>query len=224
MKVGILHGPGTGRDKFRFLLQNMDAGMTFQVHEIGRGDFPASSHDCDAFIISGSTAGVYDDEAWISDLSSFIQTCERERRKLVGICFGHQMIAHALGGLAEKSEKGWGLGRSEFRVLNHKAWMEPSLDRCTLYYTHQDQITRLPSEAELLGTSDFCPVNLFSIGNRILGMQGHPEYSREHMVKVILKLKDQIPPKTYHDALDSLDKGPSDSDPVTQWIIQFIYL
>ena len=84
----------------------------------------------------------------------------RPKKKLVGICFGHQVVAHALGGHASKSEKGWGLGLKEFSIIKKKSWMVPSLDTCKLYFTHQDQVISLPLGAELLRES-LGPVDAF---------------------------------------------------------------
>jgi len=222
VKVGILHAMETEPDQFSSFFNAMSAPFKTQVFEITRGEYPDSSEAFDAFIISGSKKGVYDPDPWIADLSEFVRSCNLERRKLVGICFGHQLIAHALGGYTSKSEKGWGLGLQEFDITTQKPWMVPALNQCTLYFSHQDQVTALPVEAELLGGSDFCPNAMYCIGDHVLGIQGHPEISHSLMVQVIERRKEQVGLKVYSDALDSLSNSPPDARTVACWIINFI--
>lgn len=223
MKVGILHAMETELDQFSSFFKAASAPFETQVFEITRGEYPDSSVAFDAFLISGSKKGVYDPDLWIADLSEFVRSCTLDRRKLVGICFGHQLIAHALGGYTSKSEKGWGLGLQEFDITTQKPWMVPTLNRCALYFSHQDQATSLPVGAELLGGSDFCPNAMYCIGDQVLGIQGHPEISHSLMVQVIERRKEQVGSKVYSDALSSLNNGTPDARTVARWIINFIY-
>ncbi len=222
MKVGILHAMETEPDQFSSFFKAVSAPFECQVFEITRGEFPDSSVAFDAFVISGSKKGVYDPDPWIAELSEFVRRCNLEQRKLVGICFGHQLIAHALGGYTSKSEKGWGLGLHEFDITTQKPWMVPALNRCALYFSHQDQVTALPVGAELLGGSDFCPNAMYCIGDQVLGVQGHPEISRGLMVQVIERRKEQVGSKVYSDALNSLNIGTPDARTVASWVINFI--
>ncbi|MEA1978949.1 MAG: GMP synthase [Chloroflexota bacterium] len=224
MRVGILHAMETEPDQFSSFFKAANAPFETQVFEITRGDYPDSSVAFDAFLISGSKIGVYDPDPWIADLSEFVRSCNLEQRKLIGICFGHQLIAHALGGYASKSEKGWGLGLHEFEITTQKPWMIPALDRCALYFSHQDQVTALPVGAELLGGSDFCPNAMYCIGDHMLGIQGHPEISQSLMAQVIERLKEQVGSKVYSDALNALSNGTPDARMVARWIINFINL
>ena len=222
MKVGILHDIHTGSEKFTSLFQSINAPLDFHVYEVSNGNFPESPEVCDAFLVSGSTKGVYDSDPWIGELLDFVKRSYQAQRKLVGICFGHQVISHALGGHASKSEKGWGLGLKEFTITKRKSWMVPGLDSCKLYFTHGDQVTSLPPGAELLGTSDFCPNNIFCIGNRVLGIQGHPEYTLKRMYKILELLKEQVPIETQKVARTSLNNSKPDSEIVAKWILNFI--
>jgi len=222
VRVGILHAMETEPDQFSSFFETMSAPFETQVFEITRGEYPDLSVAFDAFIISGSKKGVYDPDPWITDLSAFVRSCNLERRKLVGICFGHQLIAHALGGFTSKSEKGWGLGLQEFDITTQKPWMVPALNRCALYFSHQDQVTALPVGAELLGDSDFCPNAMYCSGDQVLSVQGHPEISHSLMVEVIKRRKEQIGSKLYSEALKSLNDGTPDARTVAHWIINFI--
>lgn len=224
MKVGILHAMEMEPDLFGSFFRTVSAPFECQVFEITKGEFPDSPGVCDAFIVSGSTDGVYDPSPWIVDLSEFIKSCKLERRKLVGICFGHQLIAHSLGGHASKSEKGWGLGLREFEITTQKPWMDPALNRCALYFSHQDQVTTLPTGAELLGGSAFCPNTIYCIGDQVLGIQGHPEISRSLMMQIIERRKELVGIEVHRDALNSLNHGTPDASTVARWIINFISL
>lgn len=174
MKVAILHAMETEPDLFSPFFKAAGVPFECQVFEITKGEYPDSSGAFDAFIVSGSKKGVYDPDPWIANLSEFIKNCNLERRKLIGICFGHQLIAHTLGGHASQSEKGWGLGLREFDITKQKSWMDPALKRCALYFSHQDQVTALPAGAELLGGSEFCPNALYCIGDRVLSISRAP--------------------------------------------------
>jgi len=222
MKVGILHAMETEPDQFCSFFKAVNAPFECQVFEITMGEYPDFSEAFDAFLISGSKKGVYDPDPWITDLSEFVRNCILEQRKLVGICFGHQLIAHALGGYTSKSEKGWGLGLQKFDITTQKSWMVPALNRCALYFSHQDQVTSLPVGAELLGGNDFCPNAMCCVGDQVLGIQGHPEISHSLMVQVIERIKEQVGLKVYSDALNSLNNGTPDARTVARWIINFI--
>ncbi|MFQ5419816.1 MAG: GMP synthase, partial [Anaerolineae bacterium] len=185
---------------FERLLTAVHAPFTYQAYEITRGEMPRDLDECDAYLITGSLQGVYDSDPWIADLSRFIRAAYQAGKKLVGICFGHQIIAHALGGRAEKSAKGWGLGQRQFALTAVKAWMTPGMSSCGLYFAHQDQVVKLPPGAERLGGDEFCPNTMFTIGDQVLGIQGHPEFTSDFMTAVIASRQDTVPePVLYPD-------------------------
>ncbi|MCP4284122.1 MAG: GMP synthase, partial [Gammaproteobacteria bacterium] len=150
--------------------------------------------------------------------------CYQAGKKLVGICFGHQILAHALGGHAEKSEKGWGLGLKTFDVTTPKPWMGDPPASCALYFIHQDQVMRLPPEAEHLGGNDFCPNAFFVIGDRVLGIQGHPEFTTGMMQDLLPLVEDRagITPQVYSAAVQATAHGTPDNQLVAQWVVNFL--
>lgn len=224
MKVGILHAIETEPDHFSAFFTSINALFACVVYDVTKGELPESPDVCDAFIVSGSAKGVYDPDPWIADLAAFIKKVDQAQKKLVGICFGHQMIAHTLGGHASKSEKGWGLGLREFQITAQKPWMEPALDRCALYFLHQDQVKELPPGAEALGGSDFCPNTIYAIGDRVLGIQGHPEFSGEFVAYVLAEIKEEVGFELHAEGISSLGNGLPNADTVGQWIINFLKL
>lgn len=224
MKVAILQAMETEPDQIIPFFKRFDAPFDCQVFEITRGAYPDTLDVYDAFIISGSKKSVYDPDPWIADLATFIKRCSLEQRKLIGICFGHQILAHTLGGYSAKSEKGWGLGLRTFEIKAQKPWMDPAIEQCSLFFSHQDQVKTLPAGAELLGGNAFCPNAIYSIEDRVLGIQGHPELTHKSMVQIIERLKGSIGGEAYSDALNSLNRGDPDACTVARWIINFIRL
>ncbi|GAB4387193.1 type 1 glutamine amidotransferase [Albidovulum sp.] len=142
-------------------------GLDFRTYHVEAMDFPASVHDCDGWLITGSRHGAYEDHPFIRPLEDFIRKAYAERVPLVGICFGHQIIAQALGGKVEKFRGGWAVGPQDYdfggETVRLNAW-------------HQDQVVEKPAEAETIGSNDFCTHAALLYGDRALTVQAHPEY------------------------------------------------
>lgn len=133
----------------------------------------------DGVLITGSPAGVYDPEPWMAPLMDFIRWTAASGVPQVGICFGHQAMAQALGGQVVKSDKGWGLGRHTYARLTHAPWMgDAPPERFALAVSHQDQVVALPPGATVTAASDFCPyAGLSYVQGPAISFQGHPEFS-----------------------------------------------
>ena len=98
----------------------------------------------------------------------------------VGICFGHQLLAQALGGTVERAAVGWGAGVDGRDVEHRAAWMAPPTDELALHFMHQDQVVELPPGGRVLGRADHCPVALLEVGPTTMGVQAHPEFTRAY--------------------------------------------
>jgi GMP synthase-like glutamine amidotransferase len=203
-------------------LESANAPFTYAVYDPRSGQLPAQLDECDAYLITGSLNGAYDEEPWIAALIDFIRRSHAAGKKMVGICFGHQLLAHALGGRSEKSEKGWGLGLKSFDIVEEKPWMNDRPDRCSLYFSHQDQVVQLPAGAERLGGSEFCENAFFVIGDHVLGIQGHPEFTTGIMRDLLNKPKETASSELMHTARRSLQDGRPDNELFAQWIVNFL--
>jgi len=206
---------------FLSLLRNIDPHLAFRVYDVQHNIYPADIHECDAYITTGSKASVYDTDPWISVLQKFIITLDQQQKKLVAVCFGHQLVAQAFGGKTEKSGKGWGVGVHTCQVHKHQHWMKPPLSHYKLIVSHQDQVTQLPDNAELLAGSAFCPIAMFQRGDNILAIQGHPEFSKDYSEAFIRHRRQWLGEAVFAQGLRSL-QFPTDETGIARWILTFM--
>jgi len=178
MRIGILQtglAPealsdtmGDYPDMFARLLDGQ--GFTFRTFRVVEGEFPADVHDCDGWLITGSRHGVYEDHPWIPPLEQFIRDAFAARVPVVGICFGHQIVAQAMGGKVERYDGGWAVGATEYDFSGEKL---------VLNAWHRDQVTRAPESARVIATNDFCANAALLYDDRAFTVQGHPEFRPE---------------------------------------------
>ncbi len=181
------HGDYPGM--FRTLLHAVDGDLEFAVVKVNAGEMPGSPAEADAWLVTGSRHGVYDDLPWIGPLKDFLRESIAAGVPVVGICFGHQILAEALGGRAEKSDKGWGLGVQDYELVNRPAWLDHVPDRFSVLALHQDQVVALPAGATVLARSPHCEYAAVAYGDldkpAAITLQPHPEFDRKYMDDLI---------------------------------------
>ncbi|ASP40529.1 hypothetical protein CHH28_18465 [Bacterioplanes sanyensis] len=206
---------------FRRFFEALGAKWQYRHYHIQQGQWPQQWDECDAWLITGSKSGVYDDAPWIPQLQQWIQQAYQQQQRLLGICFGHQILAHSLGGFAGQSQKGWGIGVHTTHIEHRPLWLNDDQAHIRLLYSHQDQVERLPREARRLAGSDFCPNAAFYIGDQVLGFQGHPEFTREYLQRLLPRRVDSIGAQTLQRSFNGLDQA-TDEERVGRWLISFI--
>jgi GMP synthase-like glutamine amidotransferase len=232
MKVGILqadsvmaqfeHEFGDYPGMFQDVLSNASSrDIEFAVYDVEHEQYPNQIDECHGYVITGSRKSVYDDEPWIHRLRDYVVALHKARIKLVGICFGHQIVAMALGGNTEAADAGWGVGVHESHLISSKPYMQPRLSSLAAIVSHKDQVTHLPDDAELLATSDFCPNSMFQIQEHILTYQGHPEFCKGYSRALMDMREDILGEEVYRQGVDSLNKDMH-SEILSKWIVQFI--
>lgn len=217
----VLQQYGSYADMFATLLAAADSKLTFKTYPVTHQQYPTSIDDCDVYLITGSKSSCYEDKQWIAQLKQFVNDCFEQKKKLVGICFGHQLIAQALGGLVQKNEDGWGIGLVSSHVTQAPDWLSPQQKEFNLLTSHQDQVTQLPVHASLIATNDFCPIAGYQINSIILAFQGHPEFNRDYLRYIMAKRRDIIGDAVYQQAIISLEQK-LDHELVATWIVNFI--
>ncbi|KTD36744.1 glutamine amidotransferase, class I [Legionella nautarum] len=203
------------------MLHQADPNLTFTVFDARNGELPRHIDASDAYLITGSRHGVNDDFPWIAMLENFILQLHAVQKKIIGICFGHQLIAKALGGKVIKSPKGWGVGVSTNKIVQQKPWMEPVQEILQLLVSHQDQVVELPSGAEVLASSDFCPFYMLQIAEHLMTVQGHPEFTKAYSQAIIEERKDILGAERTEQGLRSLEKN-LDNYLTAKWIVNFL--
>jgi len=192
--------------------------MEARSYDVAAGALPPDVGRHDAYLITGSPAGVYEDLPWIAELSTFIKRA-KGRARLVGICFGHQILAQALGGHVEKSAKGWGVGLHTYPVVGRQPWMDDAAS-VSVPASHQDQVVLQPPDTEIIASSVFTPYAGLAWRDRsAISFQFHPEFSPAYAKALIEHRYDRVPDPDA--AIASLD-APNDNARLGDWIRRFL--
>ncbi|KEJ89976.1 type 1 glutamine amidotransferase [Sulfitobacter donghicola] len=220
MEIGILrtgHSPDAMKDEFG----NYDAlfekllgggGLTFETFSVVDGEFPSGAQDADGWLITGSRHGAYEKHDWIPPLEKLIREIDQSGKPLIGVCFGHQIIAQALGGKVEKFDGGWSVGRTEYMIDDKPV---------ALNAWHQDQVVALPEGARVVGSSDFCANAVLAYGDHIWTLQPHPEFEPAFIEGLINKRgRGVVPDEQLDEAAQALPL-PIDNGDIAKQMVAF---
>lgn len=163
--------------QFQDMFAEAEADFSFETIFVLEGEPLPDPKKLEGIILTGSAAGVYDDEPWMPALREFITEAYAQKIPMLGICFGHQIMADTLGGTAGKSSKGWGLGRHVYEVTLKPEWFENTPDNLAIAASHKDQVIKKPDIADVFLASEFTPnAGLIYHNGCAISMQPHPEF------------------------------------------------
>lgn len=231
MKLSLIQPtdvPGPLRDRFgayHLMFERLLAGQgfTFETIKLSEGESLPDPRSLDATLIMGSAAGVYDTHyEWMEPLRQFIRGAYASNIPMVGICFGHQIMADALGGDVRKSDRGWGLGRHVYEVTSRSGVIAGNLPAFAIACSHQDQVLMPPVEAETFLRSDFTPhAGLVYRNGAALSLQPHPEFEDDYTIALAELRRGKAPDDIVDTALASLSRA-SDSREMAGYLAAFL--
>lgn len=194
---------------------------TFALFNTQQGHYPESFDDFDAVLLTGSRADSFSDDAWVVELRQRVTQLLAAKKKLVGVCFGHQLIALCLGAKVGRAPQGWGTGRLRYD------WHAPELAQAqgrtdiALLASHQDQVFELPAGATLLASSDFCPVAAFAVGQQVFCVQPHPEFVEDYSAYLLNRRRTLLGEAQFNASHNSLALG-HDGPHVARMMVAFV--
>jgi GMP synthase-like glutamine amidotransferase len=189
--------------------------------QVDQGRWPDDVGDFDAYVIAGSPAGVYDPLPWIAELKTFLRAA-KGHAALVGICFGHQIMAEAFGGHVIKSPKGRGVGLQTYQVIDPQPWMDGA-ESFSIPASHQDQVVLHPPEAQVIGANAFTHIAALAYQDQpAISFQGHPEFEPA-FAQALLRSREEaaLTAEQTEAAMASLEQ-PDDRARVGGWIRRFL--
>jgi GMP synthase-like glutamine amidotransferase len=211
-------GFGDYPQMFRRLLGEV---FDYRVWAADEGELPAAPEACEAYLITGSPAGVYDPLPWIAPLTAFLQGA-KGRAKLVGVCFGHQLMAEAFGGQVVKSPRGWGVGEHVYEITRVEPWMDGAR-QVRLPASHQDQVVEPPPAAEVVAGSAFTPIGALAWRDQpAISIQLHPEFEPDYAVALLKARRGGPLGEDQADRAIATYDAPDDRARVGGWIRNFL--
>ncbi len=211
-------------EMFRRMVAHHDASVAFETVSVVKGEALPDPASLDAVLYTGSPAGVYDDEPWIAPLMNFIRGAAAAQTPQVGICFGHQAMGEALGGRVVKSEKGWGVGRHTYEIVQCPDWaagaFPPAL---SVAVSHQDQVVVKPEAAAVIAQSGFTPyAGLDYRGFPAISFQCHPEFEPDYAAALYRARRGKSLPEAEADAAIASLTGECDRRLLAGWVVAFL--
>ena len=226
IQTGDVPGPlrprfGAYPPMFRRMFDEAGHGFDYDTIPVFEGAALPDPAGLEGILITGSAAGVYEDHHWLPPLRAFVRKAYAAGTPMLGVCFGHQLMADALGGDVRKSEKGWGLGRHTYDVKSRPGFLASDLPALSIACSHQDQVIVAPPEAEVFLGSDFTPnAGLVYRNGRAVSLQPHPEFHDDYTL-ALAELRRGRAPDHIIDAAVASVATPSHSREVAGWLGNF---
>lgn len=203
---------------FERLLRRVGFSGEIDAYSAQQGHYPESFEAYRAVLLTGSRADAFSNEPWVVSLRERVSALLAHNKTVIGVCFGHQLVAHCLGAQVARAPQGWGLGRTTY------TWHEPALldpkgqtsqhtpagesgESVSLLASHQDQVLELPAGARLLASNAHCPIAAYAIGQQVLCIQPHPEFEPEYSAFLLEKRRAQHGEAVYQKAMSGLHVG-----------------
>ena len=213
---------GSFPEMFIALMAGEDLKATYEIYAAEAGIFPRDISACQAWVIMGSPFSAYDDMPWIHRLEALIPEIAQAKIPLIGICFGHQLIAKALGGRVEKAKQGWEVGVKHYKIYERPSWMKGGGNTIGGFVFHQDQVVALPSNARNIAGNAACTIGMVVYDQPIFTLQSHPEFTKEFAAKRYRTSQGKaLRNQEVADALASLDQ-PTHNPDVARWFGAFL--
>jgi GMP synthase-like glutamine amidotransferase len=214
----VSRGDHYGR-MFEDMLRPEIPGAAFEHFDVVEGAFPDSPTEFDAVVITGSSAFVTDDAAWIETLFSHIRMMDKAETKLFAVCFGHQAVAMALGGKVEHRDIV--LGAPEIRIATPKDWMQPAAESLRLFGGNFQQVVEVPDTLEVVASHPDCPISMMAKGEHLMTVQFHPEFSADYMRRYVDQISEHISEEAAAAAREEFETG-ADGAVFAKWAAAFL--
>ncbi|KAG4420584.1 hypothetical protein IFR04_006291 [Cadophora malorum] len=174
-----------GADALNYPGLSASSGLDLSIFDVVTAQSYPSLENIDAILLTGSKHNSFDDDPWILKLVEFVkQVLEQKRVRIIGVCFGHQILGRALGAKVARSDKGWEISVTAMD-LTKKGQELFGRTSLALYQMHRDIVYDYPEGVEPLASTDRCAVQAMYIPKRYISVQGHPEFTEEIMREIV---------------------------------------